>query len=68
MCEWYSKTIKTAKNKRMERLDNRERVNPKTGNIEFYPFETAYPFLGSLDYIVGLLRQKDLAKKSIKKV
>lgn len=67
-CKWYSRLMKSAKEKRMARLDNRERINPQTGNLEFYPFETAYPVIGSLDYIVGLLRQYDLAWRSIPKV
>ncbi len=56
----YYEIIQPYKKKRFDNLDNRYRRNPKTGNMEFYPFETAYPFLGSLDYIVGLLKQYDL--------
>ena len=56
----YNKIIQPYKKKRFDNLDNRYRRNPKTGNMEFYPFETAYPFLGSLDYIAGLLKQYDL--------
>lgn len=62
-CNLYSRITRRPKQKKMERLDNRERINPKTGNIEFYPFETAYPFWGSMDYLVGQLRQKDLARR-----
>lgn len=67
-CEKYIKIIKPLKNKRMNRMDNRKRINPKTGNVEFYPFETAYPLLGSFDYIVGQIRQMDLARRAIRKV
>lgn len=67
-CEKYSRIMKPIKDKRMGRLDNRERINPKTGNIEFYPFETAYPIIGSLDYIVGQFRQKNLAQKSLQNI
>ncbi len=48
--------------KRMSDMSNRERVNPKTGNVEFYPFETAYPLMGSIDYIMNMYKQKDLFK------
>ena len=58
----YQKLMKPHKDKRMEKLDNRKKVNPKTGKVEFYPFETAYPVIGSLDYISGQMRQKDLAR------
>lgn len=65
--ERYNSFIKPHKDKRLSRLDNREKVNPKTGHVEFYPFETAYPIIGSLDYIVGQLRQKDLFRVAKKK-
>lgn len=58
--EKYKKILKPHKDKRLARLDNRERINKKTGNTEFYPFETAYPIIGSLDYLVNQLRQKNL--------
>lgn len=56
----YKKIMEPHKKKRFDNLDNRNRLNRKTGKIEFYPFETAYPVLGSLDYIVGLIKQYDL--------
>ncbi len=56
----YQEIIQPYKQKRFNNLENRYRINPKTGNMEFYPFETAYPFLGSLDYVVGLIKQYDL--------
>ena len=58
--KWYSEMIQPYKKKRFDNLENRYRINPKTGNVEFYTFETAYPILGSMDYIVGLLKQYDL--------
>ena len=58
--ELYEKLIEPHKKKRFDNLENRKRMNPKTGNIEFYTFEMAYPLLGSLDYIVGQLKQIDL--------
>ncbi|MDE6621358.1 MAG: glycosyltransferase, partial [Lachnospiraceae bacterium] len=63
----YQEIIQPYKKKRFDNLDNRYRRNSKTGNMEFYPFETAYPFLGSLDYIMGLMKQYDLFL-SIKKI
>ena len=63
---YYQKLIKAHKEKRMKRLDNRNRLNRKTGHVEFYPFETAYPIIGSLDYVFGQIRQKDLAKNADK--
>jgi len=56
----YYKIIQPHKQKRFDHLDDRYKVNPKTGKTEFYPFETAYPFWGSLDYIAGLFKQYDL--------
>lgn len=58
--ELYEKFIEPHKKKRFDNLENRKRRNPKTGNIEFYPFETAYPVIGSIEYIVGQLKQIDL--------
>lgn len=63
----YQEIIQPYKKKRFDNLENRYRINPKTGNMEFYPFETAYPFLGSLDFIVGLIKQYDLFL-SVKKI
>lgn len=62
MCfrKWYEKLIEPHKMKRFNNLENRKRINPKTGNVEFYTFEAAYPLIGSLDYIVGQLKQMDL--------
>ena len=56
----YEKLIGPHKKKRFDNLENRKRVNPKTGNVEFYTFEVAYPLIGSLDYIIGQLKQIDL--------
>lgn len=60
----YNKIITPAKQKRFSNLDNRMRINKKTKKYEFYPFETAYPVIGSLDYLIGLLRQYDLCCKA----
>ncbi|WP_026503807.1 hypothetical protein [Butyrivibrio sp. NC3005] len=54
------KALEPAKQKRMADLSNRNRVNPKTGHVEFYPFETAYPIVGSVEYIINIFKQKDL--------
>lgn len=56
----YKKIITPLKQKKYDNLDNRIRINKKTKKYEFYPFETAYPLLGSLDYLMELLRQYDL--------
>lgn len=64
--ELYEKCIGPHKKKRFDNLENRKKVNPKTGKVEFYTFEAAYPLIGSLDYIVGQLKQIDLFR-SIKK-
>ncbi len=58
--EWYVNLIRPFKEKRFQDLKNRYRMNPETGKKEFYPFETAYPLFGSLDYLEGLLGQYDL--------
>lgn len=63
----YNQFIRPYKKKRFNNLENRHRINPKTGHTEFYPYETAYPFLGSMDYIVGLIKQYDLFL-SVKKI
>ena len=62
----YDKLISPIKNKRLNNLDNRMRINKKTGKYEFYPFQVAYPFLGSLDYLVELFRQYNLFKQAKK--
>lgn len=66
LCEIYQRCIKYHKDKRMQRMDNRERFNPKTGKVEFYPFETAYPIIGSMDYLFVQFRQRNLAKNAAK--
>lgn len=62
----YKKLIKPIKDKKMSNLDNRERVNKKTGNIEFYPYETAYPIIGSIEYVIEQIRQYNLAQSARK--
>lgn len=56
----YKKIIQPLKDKRMNKLDDRIRINPRTGYKEFYPYETAYPVIGSVEYVVEQLRQKNL--------
>lgn len=56
----YAEIMEPHKKKRFDDLEHRYRLNRKTGRMEFYPFETAYPILGSLDYIAGLIKQYDL--------
>ncbi len=66
--EVYEKLIGPFKEKRFNNLENRKRRNPKTGNIEFYTFETAYPIIGSMDYIAGQLKQIDLFRSVKQKI
>lgn len=56
----YEKLTASYRKKRFDNLEDRKRVNPRTGHVEFYTFETAYPVIGSLDYIAGQLKQIDL--------
>ena len=56
----YEKLISPLRKKCMARTDNRRRINKKSGNEEFYPLQTAYPLLGSADYIVEQIKQNDL--------
>lgn len=56
----YEKLISPLRKKCMARMDNRRRINKKSGNEEFYPLQTAYPLLGSADYIVEQIKQNDL--------
>lgn len=58
----YEKVIYKIKKKRFDNLDDRIKVNPKTGKKEFFPFQTAHPMIGSLDYFFEILRQHDLLK------
>ena len=51
-------------------LSNRMRLNSKSGKIEFYPFETAHPWIGSIYYGLAMYREYDLycgIKNQIKK-
>lgn len=60
--EIYEKAICKIRKKRFDNLDDRVKVNPKTGKKEFFPFQTAHPVIGSLDYFFEILRQHDLLK------
>lgn len=62
----YRKMITPIKSKKYENLDDRVKINRKTGKTEFYPFETAHPFIGSLDYLMEMLRQYDLFRTARK--
>ena len=64
--KFYDKLFGAIRIKRLNNLDNRIRINPRTGKREFYPYETAYPLLGSLDYIMEQMKQFDLFR-SIKR-
>lgn len=60
----YQKMISNIKKKRYDDLDDRMKINRKTGKYEFNLFQTAHPVIGSLDYIIELFRQYDLFKMS----
>lgn len=64
LISFYEKIIAPVKSKRFDDLDHRVRLNRNTGKYEFYPFPTAYPLIGSLDYLVEIVRQFDLFKQS----
>lgn len=64
----YKKIIAPIKNKRFDNLDDRVRLNRKTGKYEFCPFQTAHPLIGSLDYLIELLRQYDLTRMARKQL
>lgn len=53
-------SIAPAKEKRLSDMSNRYRINRATGHIEFFPFETAYPWIGSIEYLLNQVKQKDL--------
>ncbi len=52
--------ITPIKEKRFADISNRRRINSVTGHEEFFPFETAYPVIGSVEYVLNLAKQKDL--------
>lgn len=58
----YKTIISPIKERGFNNLDNRMRINEKTGKFEFYTYEAIHPFIGSMDYVVELLRQYDLFK------
>lgn len=64
----YEKLTASYREKRFGNLEDRKRINPRTGHTEFYTFETAYPVIGSLDYIAGQLGQIDLFRSVKKKL
>ena len=66
VCKIYKTITDSSRKKRMSIMDNRERINPKSGHVEFYPFETAYPLFGSIDYLINQYRQRDLARNILK--
>lgn len=41
-------------------LSNRIRRNPRSGKMEFYPFETAHPWIASVFYGLAMYREYDL--------
>ena len=47
---WFERLVKRViepiKQRKLSDLSNRERVNPQTGHVEFYPFESNYDSAG----------------------
>ena len=66
--ERYKKIIAPIKSKKFDNLDNRIKLNRKTRKYEFYPFQTAHPVIGSLDYLIELFRQYDLSRMARKQL
>ena len=56
----YNKMIAPVKQKKYDNLHDRMKINKFTGSLEFHPFQTAHPIIGSLDFLIELLRQYDL--------
>lgn len=56
----YKKAVSKVKDKHFNDLNNRIRINPKTGKTEFYTFQAVHPLIASFDYIMDLIRQHDL--------
>ena len=65
---FYNKFVKPHSDKRYNDLSNPKRyyIDKATGRREFLPFTVAYPFWGTLDYILFVSRQKSLFR-SVKK-
>lgn len=63
---FYQNITAKTRSKKYNNLDNRMRLNKETGKYEFYLFPKAYPLIGSMDYIMEVLRQYDLYKSSKK--
>lgn len=51
-----------SRERKLSDVSNRRRLNPKTGRVEFYPFEVAHPFFGSVYYLLSLLKERDYYK------
>ncbi len=56
----YNRMIAPIKQKRYDNLEDRMQINKYTGSLEFHPFQTAHPIIGSFDFLIELLRQYDL--------
>ena len=64
----YQKITSSYRKKRYEKVTDarRYRINKETGEKEFLPFEIAYPVLGTMDYLIKIMKQKSLCR-SMKK-
>ena len=61
----YRKITNPYRKKRFARLKDRKKINPQTGKMEFYTFETAYPIIGSCDYLMNEWKQRNLCSSVI---
>ncbi len=41
-------------------LSDRKKVNPRSGKVEFYPYETAHPWIASVFYSLAMFKEYDL--------
>ncbi|MBP0959978.1 MAG: glycosyltransferase [Oscillospiraceae bacterium] len=64
----YDKIILPHKKKRFDDTTSKKRLrkNEETGLIETVPFETAYPFFGTIDYMMKIIKEKSLVKNAKK--
>ncbi|MBR1460565.1 hypothetical protein IJ596_02880 [bacterium] len=54
------KIFGSIREKKFSDLSDRKRYNKKSGKIEFYPFETAHPWIASVFYGLAMLKEYDL--------
>ena len=55
-----NKVFGELREKRFNDLSDRRKVNPRSGKVEFYPFETAHPWIASVFYGLAMYKEYDL--------